>query len=686
MVAVSVKAANAWWLLPGAVALVAVAILDLRMGALEGAAVDVGTGVAFYLAGTLAYLARPANRSAWFLLLMATLLAVGKCLGNAISAAGAAPPSIAASWGAVVLLNAAGWAVLAAGIAVFATFPDGHFQRPYEGWIVRGLPLAFLPLQLLQLLGSAELSTNQFTAMPITAASPLHISGLDSLGSLAGAVVAGSNGGVVLGLVLLIFRYRRFGTEQRQQIKWPLYAVAISAISLAFVFFGPGPPAVPFWLAAFLYVATLAVLPIGLAMGIVVHRSLDIDDVIRRSVVYGVLWAVIAAAFVVVAAVFGIAVGQRVPLVLAVVVTIAATLVFQPARRRLEQLADKLVFGPRLGGYELISQLGARLETSTGAEDVASTVAAAVKSGLGARWVRVSLNRPVLKLVAAEGIGATESALPGLSAPLVHGGEVVGVIECGPKQEGSYNRADEQLLATLGRQAALAIRNSQLAYELSQRLEELEASRARLVHAEDEGRRRLERDLHDGVQQELVGLLARVSLARNQLTKNRDGAAATLRQVQDDARRALETVQEVARGIHPAVLSDRGLIEAVEERVTRMTIPVAVVIEGMSREARLPAQLEGGAYFFISEALTNVMKHAHASHVVIRFRSDGQRRLVIEVQDDGRGFDPVEVKKSGLSGLADRIEALGGQMEMASGNPHGSVLRASLPLGESVHG
>ena len=198
---------------------------------------------------------------------------------------------------------------------------------------------------------------------------------------------------VVPALALLLLRYRRFGAEQRRQIKWPLYALAVSAIGIVVVTFMP-ESALTFWVAAVLYVGTQALLPAGLAMGIVMHRGLDIDDVIRRSVVYGALWAVIALGYVVVAAAFGIAVGQRVPLTLAVLLAIVATLLFQPARRRLEKLADRLVFGPRLSGYELISQLGVRLQTAAPAEDVAGSVASAVRTGLGAKWVRVLLDKP----------------------------------------------------------------------------------------------------------------------------------------------------------------------------------------------------------------------------------------------------------------------------------------------------
>ncbi len=683
-VAVTARSANTWWLLPGAFALVALAVVDLRGGQLSGAAVDVSTGVAWYVAAGLAYMARPANRAAWLFLVMASVLTIGKVVGAGVSLAATMHPEIAHTWTAVVLVDAAGWALTAAGIALFAIFPDGKYQRPYERWTVRVLPPAFLPLQLLQLVGSSRIGTNQFGWLTLDAPSPIYVRGLEHVGAVAGALIDANILVVVPALALLLLRYRRFGEEQRRQIKWPLYAIALSAVSVVVLAFGPGPPAIPFWLAAVQYVGTQALLPVGLAMGIVMHRSVDIEDVIRRSVVYGALWAIIAAAYVFVAAAFGVAVGQRVPLALAVFLAIAAALVFQPARRRLEQLADHLVFGHRLSGYELISELGLRLQTTSAPEDAAGSVAAAVKAGLGARWVRVALNRPHPTRVATAGNAPSAEAAAQLSAPLIHDDHVIGVIECGPKIEGNYEAADEELLKNLGRQAALAIRNSQLSAELSDRLEELAASRARLVQAEEAGRRRLERDLHDGVQQQLVGVLARLGLARNQLKRDHHLAEITLREAQVDAQRALEDLQELVRGIHPAILTDRGLVEAVAERATRMPIPVEIHANGLGAVARFPLELEGAAYFFVSEGLANILKYAAASRVQIRFHREGGL-FVIEVEDDGQGFEPGQVKLSGLRGLQDRIEALDGRMDVASRPGHGTQLHAYLPMQEAPH-
>ncbi|MGI0129168.1 MAG: GAF domain-containing sensor histidine kinase, partial [Thermoplasmata archaeon] len=410
-----------------------------------------------------------------------------------------------------------------------------------------------------------------------------------------------------------------------------------------------------------IFVGIYALFVVAPAIGILNPRWLDVDVVIRRSLVYGLLWLLIAAAYVSIATAVGVALGQRVPLELAILLTIAATLFFQPARQWLERLGDRLVFGRRLGGYQLISQLGAGLESSTAANDVAGTVAAVLQSGLGARWVRVDLNRPEPTTVAVAGVEPGEGAAPALTAPLVNANQVVGRIDCGPKTQGDYAPADQELLTTLGRQAALSIRNSQLTAELSDRLEELAASRMRLVQADDAARRRLERDLHDGVQQQLVGLLARLGLARNQLRRDPELAGTTLREAHLDTQRALETVQELARGIHPAVLTDRGLVDAVRERATRITVPVDVRSDGLVPGSRFAADLEGAAYFFVSEALANVLKHADAKRVEVRFSGD-QARLVVEVEDDGRGFDPGHTKRSGIRGLQDRVETLGGRL------------------------
>jgi signal transduction histidine kinase len=502
---------------------------------------------------------------------------------------------------------------------------------------------------------------------------------------VAAAIIQAGVVVLLAGVVVLIARYRRFGPAERRQIAWPLYGLALTGCT--FVLLGAassGVNTLPGWLRYLLYLPVVLFIPAGLVIGIVRYQLLDIHLVVRRSVVYGVLWLLIAAAYAGVAAALGVVAGRRVPLDLAIVLTIVATMVAAPVRRRLERLADRLVFGRRLSDYELISQLGTRLEASPGPEDVASTVAAAVRLGLGARWARVSLGERGDRPVASAGIGLAAPDDPVLHVPLAHGPDLVGAIDCGPKTEGRYSDDDTELLATLGRQAALAIRNSQLTTELSHRFDELAESRARLVHAEAAGRRRLERDIHDGVQQELVAVLARLGLARNQLRRDKDLAGTTLKEVLADGRRALESLQELVRGIHPPVLTDRGLLDAVRERAARLPIPAEVSSDGLPREARFGPDIEGAAYFFVCEALGNVLKHACATRAVVCLHA-GQGHLAVEVRDDGRGFTVPAAAQSGLRGLRDRIEALGGSMEITSTAGRGTTVSARLPTGEPAH-
>jgi signal transduction histidine kinase len=668
-------------LVAGALAAVAAPVFGALAGHLADVAGDLPLRAGFYATGVLAFVLRRDHKAARRLLALGALFMLGNAVGAGSLLLDRASGMPSGAWLEVLAIEVCEWAVFACWYALIAVFPDGAYQRRYERGLLVGF-VALLPAALvLQLLGSSRLSTGEFVWSQLTVPNPVSVPGLSPLGAAASVVIRAEFLSLVLAAIVLVLRYRRFGPQQRQQIKWPLYALGITAAFFALLtIFGQGAGGFPDWAKNVTYYTVVMLVPVTLAIAIVRYRLLDIELVIRRSLVYGVLWLLIAGGYVGVAAAFGIAVGQRVPLGLAIVLTIAATLVVQPVRRRLEVLADRVVFGRRLTGYELISQLGARLEASPASEDVAGTVAVDVRRGLDCRWVRVTLTQPEPRPLAAAGISLDDQSEPEISAPLVHRHQVVGTIECGPRREGRYSSADRDLLTTLGRQATLAIRNSQLAAELSEKLQELAASRTRLVQAEEAGRRRIERDIHDGVQQELVAALARLALARNQLRRDRDLAEATLREVYVDGQRALDSLQELVRGIHPPVLTDRGLVEAVRERASRLPVPVEVSSNGFGQETRLPPAVEGAAYFFVSEALANVLKHADASSASVRFHSEPEG-LEVEVEDDGRGFSAGSSQGSGLRGLQDRIEALGGRVEVTGRSGRGTRVRARIPRG-----
>jgi PAS domain S-box-containing protein len=248
-------------------------------------------------------------------------------------------------------------------------------------------------------------------------------------------------------------------------------------------------------------------------------------------------------------------------------------------------------------------------------------------------------------------------------------------IAAAPVKDGSGRVVGNMVAYTdITERKAQAAEVHRLNAELHARLEELAASRARIVTAGDVERRRLERNLHDGAQQRLVTLSLALRVALTKLDSDPATARATLAEASDELALALDELRELARGLHPAVLSERGLRAAVETIADRA--PVAVEIADVPDE-RLPEPVEAAAYYLIAEAVTNVTKYAHASKVRVRVAAS-DASVVVEVSDDGvGGADPAT--GSGLRGLADRVEALGGSLEVVSPAGAGTSLRAEIP-------
>jgi len=239
---------------------------------------------------------------------------------------------------------------------------------------------------------------------------------------------------------------------------------------------------------------------------------------------------------------------------------------------------------------------------------------------------------------------------------------------------------DPDLVQAAGAAAALAVENERLEAELRARVQELERSRSKVIEVSLAERRRLERDLHDGAQQRLVALGLQVSMARARLAEDPDGAQQILDRAREELRLAQEELRELARGIHPAILTDRGLSAAVESLAQRSTVPVDVTVP----DERLPAAVEAIAYFVVAESLTNVAKHAPAAHAAVRVsRVNGH--AVVEVSDDGAGGVSISGLDggSGLRGLADRLAAVDGRLQVHSPLGAGTTIRAEIPCASS---
>jgi signal transduction histidine kinase len=489
--------------------------------------------------------------------------------------------------------------------------------------------------------------------------SPLYVEALGSLGPATAPLRPLLGSVMVVALVMLLLRYRRVGDEERRQIRWVLYgsSVAVAVGMLPFVLgpivfdggLGHGP------LLA-LSSASLVLIPTSMVVAITRPHWIDTDTVIRTSFAYGVLSFGVFAIYAALAAGLGLAAGSRLPVEVAIVVTVLLALLFQPARARLQRVADRWVFGERPHPLEAVAGFDETMRDAA-SDELPELLAHTVRQAARLRWVAVEI--PSETFAAGRVAGD-----PLLTVPISHGGDEMGVIHCGPSVTGRLTNEDTSLIAALAGQAALVLSQTRLA--------------TRIVQAQEAERRRLERNLHDGAQQELVALVAKLGLARSRARRGLLDELALI-ELQRDAKAILADLRELAQGIHPSVLSDGGLIEAVEDRCARLPIDVAVDASPDLRHRRFGDEVEGAAYFFVAEGLANVLKHASANSVRVEVHHRDEQ-LALTVADDGIGFDPEAVGLRGLAGLADRLAALSGTVSVSARPGSGTVLQARLPV------
>ncbi|MEU1374158.1 GAF domain-containing sensor histidine kinase [Streptomyces triculaminicus] len=647
-----------------------------------------GSVLPCYCAGLFAWWHAPASRVARRLLLTGTALSVsiGIRYTSALLTARhgwdlTAPENGLPSLEASLVVLPTEWVNLTVSILVahlLALLPDGRFHLRHERLVLRSLwALLILPL-----------------ALPLAGVPTRDVE--YAVFYYPEAWLPG------IGAVLLVVRCLRARAARRRDIAALLpVAVAAAVLFLARAssrLFRPwhGEAGALYLIGAVLGALPYVLISLSVVYAAFRYRLLGVDIVIRRSVVYGTLWLIISGWYLGMAMTLGLTAGQYFPIGLSVLVAVTATALFQPLRARLNQLAERRVFGERLSGFELLVQLGSSLEHAYDLSRLAPRLAAGLQGGLGLSWARVRLggggDMPVHLGTAGRRPAGGTHGKPAGGIPLRYGDDVLGLIEYGPRTDGRFTPEDHDVVETLARQAALAVHNVRLAAELSTRVNEvqrqageLDASRARIVQAQDSERRRIERRLHDGIQQDLVALVAKLRLARNRLGRGGD-IDAVLTEVQDDAYRVIDELREVAHGIHPPVLTDQGLVAAVTSRARRMPIPVTVRIEKSLDRVRFALDIEESAFYLVSEALTNVLKHAEATHVTIRITRAGGW-LVVEVSDDGVGFPTGTTRGLGLTGMRDRIEAVGGDLWITSRSGGGTTIRTRLAerVREEIH-
>jgi signal transduction histidine kinase len=487
--------------------------------------------------------------------------------------------------------------------------------------------------------------------------------------------------------VSLFLRRRDAHGEERAQLRWLVYSGALATAALALFGWTGWRP------GEFIVIAGFFLIPISVGAAILRYRLFDIDVVISKTVVYGALAAFIALVYVAVVIGVGAAVGASTdePNVgLSILATAIVALAFQPLRRRLQHWVNRLVYGRRATPYEVLSEFAGHVGGTYSTEDVLPRTARIVGEGIGAAradvWLRIGEQlRPAASwpdgsdpLDPVPFSDAGLSTMPGADAafPVRHQGEVLGALTVVKPRGEPMTPAEEKLLQDLASQAGLALSNVRLTEELRANVEELRASRQRIVAAQDSERRRIERNIHDGAQQELVALAMKLRLTEGLLDVEPGRAREMVVQLQTDATGALDTLRDLARGIYPPVLADAGLAAALDAQARRSPVRVTLDVDGVGRH---PPEVEAAVYFCVLEALQNAAKYTEGADVAVRLREvDGE--LAFTVADHGQGFDPATTPRgSGLQNMADRLAALGGTLEVSSAVGSGTTVEGRIP-------
>jgi signal transduction histidine kinase len=700
--ATAIAVALAGTALAGAAVTVVLAVLNhAHLQNLDGAdpssiAVPIGAGIL----GVLVASRRPRNPVGWLLL----VIAVASSLQGVedqyarfalLTHPGAVPGAVWAEW----LGSFTSVAIYPAGAVMWLLLllPDGHL--PSRRWrpvlILGALDTAVIALTSALAPGPVQFGASGANYPDL--GNPLGI-GIFQVFSGNGSALSGAIWFLGLAMLLLasvapLLRMRRASGDERQQLKWIAYAVLLTAGATVVFTFLAGS-VLPSWTFDIPIVLGFGVaFPAAIGIAIFKHRLYDIDLVISRTLVYGSLAVFITAVYVGIAVGIGALIGGggKPNLGLSILATAIVAVGFQPVRERVQRVANRLVYGKRATPYEVLSQFSERVAESYATDDVMPRMARVLAEGTGAQradvWLRsgsVWRDAAVWPVDAAAfaPMPADDGNLPASGGgdrvvEVRHQGELLGALSVTKRAGESLTPVEESLLSHLAHQAGLVVKNVGLTADLQMRLDELRASRQRLVGAQDEERRRLERNLHDGAQQHLVALKVKLGLAEMLLDRDPVKAQTTLVQLKTDADEALETLRDLARGIYPPLLADKGLTAALESQARKAAVEVTVHGDGIGR---YPREVEAAVYFSVLEAMQNVQKYAGASRVVIRLREEPDR-LAFAVEDDGCGFDIATVSRgSGLTNMEDRLDALGGSLHVVSSIGQGTSLQGWLAI------
>jgi signal transduction histidine kinase len=641
-------------------------------------------GLYLWIGATIATRAR--NPIGWIFLSVAGFFSFGSLLAYYAEFAlvrhhGSLPFGVAAAWVDKWTMVA----MLAPFVLVFLLFPTGDTPTRRWRWLLWAL-LALIGVEVVVFAvspgpltgGMADLASAHVTN-PLGL--PVSRRAVDLVTQVIGMLILA---GGFLSVVALIVRYRRAAADERQQIRWLAYVGIATAVTMVLTIVtgsNENAPTALLFLTNVFFFATFVLLVLGIpiASGIAIlqYRLYDLDVVVRKTLVATVLLVLIGGGSAAILLTVGqVALWRGTARGVSVVIGIAIGLLFGPLLRLARRIADRIVYGRRATPYEVLTDFSERMAETYSTEDILPRMAAIVGRGTGAASAAILLDvggerREVARWTAGD---ADPSAGDVHGFEVRHQGEILGAVTVSMPANDPMNPSKDKLVRGLASQAGLVLRNVRL-------IEELRASRQRLVAAQDEERRKLERNLHDGAQQHLVALAVQLRLAEQLAGRDADKEREILHRLQSMTTEALEELRDLARGIYPPLLADKGLAAALEAHARRSPVAVTIDADGVGR---YPQAVESALYFCSLEALNNVAKYAEATIVTIRLRRD-DGLLRVDVTDDGVGFDAAAGREgTGIRGMADRLDAIGGRLDVRSTPGRGTVVSAAVPVAAPV--
>lgn len=629
--------------------------------------------VAYVLVGFLVARKHPRNVVGWIFVVVGLLHGLNAA-GVGTAAYGALLGSPTSGWTLIsTWLNRWSWipGIFLPTAFVFLYFPDGSL--PSRRW----LPVAWAGiLGLAGILAGVMFHPGDLPDWGISGANPL---GLPSLAPALDLAVRVGTPLAVIALVgsiaALVVRFRSSTGIQRAQMKWLVYASAWMVV--AFIAGSLLWYVVPDSSAAeelSIVVTSLAILLIAVAAAIAIlrHRLYDIDLVINRTLVYFTLSVSVVVAYILLVGYLGQLFQARGGLGLSLLATGIVAVMAHPLRERLQRGVNRLMYGERDDPYAVLSSLAQRLEATIAPGEVLPAIVESIAQALKLPYAAIQLGAGHGWRLAAEYGRPVE---PLTVMPLTYQGDTIGRLLCAPRGPGEeFSIAERALLADVAHQAGLAVHAVQLTADLQR-------SRERLVTAREEERRRLRRDLHDGLGPELASVMLKLDAARNLLGGDPDGTEQLLVELKQQVQGALADIRRLIYDLRPPALDELGLVKAVRQVASSIGSggDLAVRVEGPESLPPLPAAVEVAAYRIATEALTNVARHARASTCWVKFTLDDEE-LLLQINDDGVGIDPQAPRGVGMFSMRERAAELGGSVRVEARQGRGTGVLARLPL------